>query len=74
MNVLPIHLLLFRFLGRARWPQPSSTFHIGPLDDRTPHQWRGGSCQPRRILSFYRSALLRKGAGVRRNILRRKIG
>jgi hypothetical protein len=24
--------------GRNRWPQPSSTFHIGPLDDRTPQQ------------------------------------
>jgi hypothetical protein len=24
--------------GRNRWPQPSSTFHIGSLDDRTPRQ------------------------------------
>jgi len=32
------------------------------------------SCLPRRIVSFYRSVVLRKSTGgVRRNILRRKL-
>src|SRR5205807_7693731 len=73
----PRYAFTFSFLSCAtaatdgRNPRPHST--SGRWMIARPIKWRGGSCQPRRILSFYRSALLRKGAGVRRNILRRKI-
>jgi hypothetical protein len=77
MNVLPDTRLLFRFLSCApaatdgRNPRPHST--SGRWMIARPVKWRGRSCRLRRIVSFYRSAVLRKSTGVRRNILREKL-
>jgi len=70
MVILP-HLLLFGFAGCVQ--RNVLTSHLGLPIDRTPPYWRK-SRRSRQSVSFDLLACLRKGTGVRRNILRRKIG
>ena len=70
MVILP-HLLLFGFAGCVR--RNVLTSHLGLPIDRTPPYGRT-SRRYRQSVSFDLLACLRKGTGVRRNILRRKIG